>query len=185
MTRHRARILALATLALPLLAIQATAQPRPQQRPVTTDRTDRSGVRWEYSERTDLLDDTRQIFLVATHNRTSIGLLCMEGLGVKFGMAAPRWYFPQGVNQTVMARIDQAEAFEVTFFGESPDGRRGTARPNEASRNLVRAISTARERLILRNPSGETAIFPMTAPRPEAERFRARCQEITPTLDSE
>lgn len=185
MTNHLTRLLAMMALSLPLLALQAAAQPRPQQRPVTTERTDRNGVRWEYSERNDLLDDKRQIFLIASHNRSSIGVLCAEGQGVKFGVAAPRWYFPRGVEQTVLVRIDQAEAFEVVFFGEAADASRGAALPSEAARNLVAAFSTARERIIMRHPSGEIMIIPMAAPRPEVERFRTRCREIVPVTGSQ
>lgn len=178
MPRLRRLLAPAATLAL--LAFDATAQTRP--RPANTDRVDRNGVRWEYAERVDPMTDAREIALVATHNRAIIGLLCMEGLGTKFSMLAPGWTFRQGGEQTIQVRVDRAEAFEATLIGDSPSGRRGTARPDKPGRDLARGFAAATERVVLRNGTGETLIVPIAAPRPEATRFQARCAEIAPTI---
>jgi len=170
----------LAALALALVAVDAAAQTRP--RPTSMERTDRNGVRWEYGERVDPMDDGREIALIATHNRATIGLLCMEGLGTKMSMLVPGWAFGLGAEQTVQVRVDRAEPFEVSFVGDSADGRRGTVRPDRAGRDLARGFASATERVILRNSTGATLILPIAPPRPEAMRFQARCAEIAPVM---
>ena len=162
------------------MATAAVAQNRPRGQ--NTVRTDSLGVRWEYGERRDPMDDGQEIALVATHNRSLLGLLCMEGLGVKASLISPRWAFPLGMPQTVQVRIDQAAPFEVTMVGDSSDGRRGTVRPDRPGRDLARSLVDARERLVLRNSTGETIVIPISSPRPEAERFRTRCAAIAPAL---
>jgi len=168
---------AAAILAAPIAAFGQSSDPRTR-----SDRQDRHGVRWLYGERTDPMDDRRQIALSATLRRSTIGLICVQDLGMKLRVMSPGWFFLRDFDQPVQVRIDRGEAFEVTFFGETSDGAAGTVRPDRAGRDLANGVLTANERIILRNRDGDTITIPMSAPRPEADRFRRRCREIAPTL---
>lgn len=174
-------LLPLALAAL-LFAVTSAASAQSSQRPIQTNRTDRSGVEWAFGERNDTMDDRREIAAVARWRRTVIGLFCLAEDGAEMRFKAPGWFFPPGREDHVQVRIDRQDAVDVAVLGSSADGSFAIVRPNRAGRDLVRAFVAGRERIAIRNRHGETVTMPLSAPKPELDRFMRRCQEIAPTI---
>ena len=164
-------------IVLAALSLALTA-PVAAQRPVETQRTDRHGVTWLYGERTDPMEDRRQIVFSANWRRSTIGLMCVEGRGMQLRIRIAGWHFLPRVEATVRARVDQAPAFDTAFSGI--DGATAEVRTDQAGRDLAQGLLAGRERIILRHEDGSTVTLRLSMPRPEAERFRQRCREIAP-----
>jgi hypothetical protein len=145
---------------------------------------DEAGVEWFYEERADEIDDKWQVLAMATvpgrgqGGDTTIGLLCVEGLGRKVRLEVRGWRIREGDRRLVQVRVDREPAFDLPVVGDSsPHGTAYVGSPESAQR-LVAGMLSARERIVLRDDGGITAIIPMRPSRPELQQAIRWCREI-------
>lgn len=172
---------------LALTAPAADAQ-RPLPRyPITlVERIDDLGVQWTYFEQFDDRLDRWRVSVRATTPPArghSIDMYCIAGWSLQVGFIVPARSFALGERLALQAQIDDGAAIGLDAVGGREDGRLATIRPSPEAERLARGLSTATERITMRDPSGATVVFPMAASRPEVERFFRRCRELAPPAD--
>jgi hypothetical protein len=177
------RALALASILFGLALCPAGSQPA--RTPVTLEPpTDPAGLSWFYREWEDEIDDkwnvlvTTKVVTPGPSQNAEIGLQCVEGLGQKLRINVPGWVFRDGEPTRLQARIDRGPAFDVVAIGETPPSTMAFVEIPTGGRQLVQALTSARERIVLRHLSSATVVIPMTGQRPLVARAMERCEDL-------
>lgn len=187
--RHGPRAWRLAQAALLASLATAVAARAGGQQQTPTERTDTVGVTWHYEEFRDVVDDLRTVVVFGTMatERTpsapALGFLCIERYGWNARVDVPGWSIPAGAARPIQIRIDQEPAFAALLVGTGIDPSLANIAGRAEAYRVFRALSEARERIVLRlNATGDTIVFPLASGRPEVQRGIAACREVLRSL---